>query len=55
MTGTGGLRIVAGGEAIAATRSRATTSNLEHAGRRPCVVMTHGFGATQDSGLFGFA
>ncbi|MGV0791234.1 alpha/beta hydrolase [Mycolicibacterium sp. XJ1819] len=49
------LQIPVGGDIIAARRFVATTDALTGPGGRPCVVMAHGLGATQDSGLFDFA
>ncbi len=49
------MQIPVAGEAISARRFAATTDALTGPAGRPCVVMAHGFGATQDSGLFDFA
>lgn len=49
------MPIPVAGEAISARRFAATTDALTGPAGRPCVVMAHGFGATQDSGLFDFA
>jgi uncharacterized protein len=43
------------GTACAAWYLRADGDDLAKSGRRPCVVMGHGFGATRDSGLLPFA
>ena len=43
------------GDVIAARHFAASTDALTGPAGRPCVVMAHGLGATQDSGLFGFA
>jgi hypothetical protein len=44
-----------GGERCAAWRLRGEGDAYERDGRRPCVVMAHGFGGTRDSGLLPFA
>lgn len=49
------LRIPAGGEQIAAWHWTGEGDAFAADGGRPCVVMAHGFGATRDSGLEGFA
>ncbi|MGV0644113.1 alpha/beta fold hydrolase [Mycolicibacterium sp. XJ2546] len=49
------LQIPIGGDVIVARRFAATTDALTGEAGRPCVVMAHGLGATQDSGLFEFA
>lgn len=43
------------GTGLAAWRWTAESDALTRDGRRPCVVMAHGFGATRDSGLEPFA
>ena len=48
-------QIQSGGDTIAARHFTATTDALAGPAGRPCVVMAHGLGATQDSGLFEFA
>ncbi|WP_082694937.1 alpha/beta hydrolase [Mycobacterium lehmannii] len=49
------IQIPVGGDIIAARRFAATTDALTGPVGRPCVVMAHGLGATQDCGLFAFA
>lgn len=49
------MQIRVAGETISARRFAAATDALTGPAGRPCVVMAHGFGATQDSGLFDFA
>ncbi|WP_082696577.1 alpha/beta fold hydrolase [Mycobacterium sp. IS-1590] len=49
------IQIPVGGDIIAARRFSATTDALTGPAGRPCVVMAHGLGATQDCGLFAFA
>lgn len=49
------LQVPIDGASIAARRFAATTDALTGPAGRPCVVMAHGLGATQDSGLFEFA
>lgn len=56
-TATEGRRLtIASGDAeLAATHFPATHEGLAKATGRPCVVLAHGIGATQDSGLHAFA
>lgn len=49
------LQIPVDGDIIVARRFAATTDALAGPAGRPCVVMAHGLGATQDCGLFEFA
>lgn len=49
------IRIPVDSGSIAAHHFSATTDALTRSAGRPCVVMAHGLGATQDSGLFSFA
>ncbi|GAT08953.1 alpha/beta fold hydrolase [Mycolicibacterium novocastrense] len=49
------IQIRVDGDIIAARRFPATTDALTDPAGRPCVVMAHGLGATQDCGLFAFA
>lgn len=49
------IQIPVAGEVIAARHFPATTDALTGPAGRPCVVMAHGLGATQDCGLFEFA
>lgn len=49
------IQVQVDGDTIAARRFGAATDALTGPAGRPCVVMAHGFGATQDSGLFAFA
>ncbi|GFG68714.1 alpha/beta hydrolase [Mycolicibacter senuensis] len=49
------MQIPVAGENIAARHFPATTDALTGPPGRPCVVMAHGLGATQDCGLFEFA
>ncbi|MGE2722434.1 alpha/beta hydrolase [Mycolicibacterium celeriflavum] len=49
------IEIPVDGEVLAAHRFSATRESLTGPAGRPCVVMAHGLGATQDSGLFAFA
>ena len=49
------IQIPIDGDTLAGHHFAATTDALTGPGGRPCVVMAHGFGATQDCGLFGFA
>nr|WP_090343189.1 alpha/beta hydrolase [Mycolicibacterium malmesburyense]CRL74082.1 alpha/beta hydrolase fold protein [Mycolicibacterium malmesburyense] len=49
------IEIPVDGDMIAAHRFSATTDALTGPAGPPCVVMAHGLGATQDSGLFAFA
>jgi pimeloyl-ACP methyl ester carboxylesterase len=44
-----------GGERLAAWHLVGEGDAFERDGRRPCVVMAHGFGGTRDSGLLPFA
>src|SRR5689334_6077850 len=44
-----------GGTACGAWHLTATDDALTVAGRRPCVVMAHGFGGTRDTGLLAYA
>lgn len=55
MTERASLAVTSGGELIDATRFISDSDALTRDGRRPCVVMAHGIGATADSGLHGFA
>ncbi|MGV0801852.1 alpha/beta fold hydrolase, partial [Mycolicibacterium elephantis] len=49
------IQVQVDGDTIVARRFGAATDALTGPAGRPCVVMAHGFGATQDSGLFAFA
>lgn len=49
------IQIPVGTDTLAARHFRATTDALTGPAGRPCVVMAHGIGATQDCGLFEFA
>src|SRR5947209_8869534 len=49
------LLVHLGRDSISARHYPATTSELVSPAGRPCVVMAHGVGATQDSGLQPFA
>ena len=49
------LTIVSGGVPLSARHFRAAHDELASPSGRPCVVMAHGIGATQDSGLHPFA
>lgn len=51
----GSCQVRADGDTIAARHFAARTDVLAGPAGRPCVVMAHGLGATQDSGLFSFA
>jgi uncharacterized protein len=44
-----------GGERCAAQHLRGQGDAFERDGRRPCVILAHGFGGTRDSGLLPFA
>jgi dienelactone hydrolase len=49
------LTIASGGVSLSATHFRAVHDELASTRGRPCVVLAHGIGATQDSGLHPFA
>jgi dienelactone hydrolase len=49
------VEIPVAGEVVVARHFSATTDVLTGPAGRPCVVMAHGLGATQDCGLFDFA
>lgn len=56
-TATGGrpVSITSGGESLSARHFPAIHDELASTSGRPCVVLAHGIGATQDSGLHPFA
>lgn len=54
MAATHDLLVQIDGERVHARHQPATSDALASAQGRPCVVMAHGIGATQDSGLDGF-
>jgi predicted alpha/beta-hydrolase family hydrolase len=49
------IRIEAGNEQLSAYHFLPACDDLASAEGKPCVVMAHGIGATQDCGLTGFA
>ncbi|MGV0849876.1 alpha/beta hydrolase [Mycolicibacterium phlei] len=49
------IQVPVGGDTVAGRHFRATTDALTGPAGRPCVVMAHGIGATQDCGLSAFA
>ncbi len=50
------VEFTSGGERIAGVRLRGESERFaDAAGRRPCVVLAHGFGGTVDSGLLPYA
>lgn len=55
MTEPHDLTVTVDGDLVAARRFPTVTAALIAHEQRPCVVLAHGIGATQDSGLAGFA